>query len=346
MKTLLTADYRSQSYVLGRKLGSGAFGSVYEALNERKGRVCAVKLSKADDQDRSLRQEWRAYQHLNDTSDGMFTGVAQAHYFGPMHIGREAYTALVMDRLGPSVESMLAKMGGRMNLRSVLMIGVQAVRALEFVHGNDILHCDIKPDNMMLDRVERRRVYLGDFGHSQVYRAGGRHVRMLEGRTQTAVPMFASLNWHAGVNASRRDDLESLGYVLVYLYRGRLPWDGLQVRETWESKKRYPIAKLCKGMTSGMVNFMMHVRGLRFEEEPDYEYLTELLVRALYELGYAEDGRFEWNSSSSSSSSSPSSSPSPSPSPSPSRQRGKEASRRRRSMREDHSRKSSKHRHR
>lgn len=294
---LTTADpYQPTSYTLGRKLGSGASGTVYEAISHLDGLDYAIKLSSSDSYDQSMYHEYQAYKRLNQSSmDDDFAAVPRAYYYGIVHMGRNSYTALVMDRLGASVENMLGRKGGALSLSSVLSIGVQAVRALKIIHEGSFVHCDVKPDNMVADRLDSRKVYFVDFGLARPYRshAHGEHVKLRYGNQQKAVALFASLNWHDSMIASRRDDLESLAYVLVYLYRGKLPWQGMDLRDTWECKRRYPIAKLCRGMTSAVVDFLVHVRGLRFEDRPDYSYLAKLLTRSLNELGYGGDSTAE-----------------------------------------------------
>lgn len=299
MKTLVTIDdpTRSESFLLGPKLGAGAFGSVYEAFNEFDRRYYAIKLSSSDSYDRSMYNEYQVYERLNQAShhDYNYPAAPNAYYCGRVQFGRDTPTALVMDRLGPSLEKRLAARGGRMHLSTVLTLGVQAVRALRAIHDSGFVHCDVKPDNMVMDRTHNRRLYFVDFGLTQPYRshAHGEHVKLRHGNHQKAVAMFASLHWHEGIIASRRDDLESLAYVLIYLYRGELPWEGMDVRETWKCKRQYPLAKLCRGMSTAMVNFVMHVRGLLFEARPDYEYLEGLLLRALDEFEYSEDSRVQ-----------------------------------------------------
>lgn len=288
---------------LGSKLGAGAFGEVFMATDVATGDVVAVKMERVGNKHPQLLYENRVYKWLNNSTADI-VGVPRPRYFGPMG----SYNVLVMDLLGPSLEDRLNECHRRLSLKSVLMIAIQAMRRIEFVHSKSFLHRDIKPDNMLMGNDDPSTVYLVDFGLAKRYRdhVSKQHLPYREGKHLTGTARYASIRTHLGIEQSRRDDLESLGYVLVYLFKGVLPWQGIRVAnkkqkyaKIREKKETISVRELCKDMPSQMVEYFRYVRRLQFEDRPDYSYLRSLFRRALERKGLGDDGIFDWMESSS-----------------------------------------------
>lgn len=289
---------------VGAKLGAGAFGEVFLATDVQSGEVVAVKMEKAGGRHPQLYYEQKIYKWLN-ASDPPVHGLPRRRWYGE----NRQYNMLVMDCLGPSLEDRLNECRRRISLKSVLMIGLQALRRVQYVHTRSFLHRDLKPDNMLMginDTVST--VYIVDFGLAKRYRDHStyQHIPFKDGKHLTGTARYASVNTHLGMEQSRRDDLESLGYVLVYLYKGQLPWQGLRAAnkkqkyaKISEKKQRTTSHELCRDMPSQVLEYFRYVKNLRFEDEPDYSHLRRLFRRAMERKGYVDDGIFDWMESSS-----------------------------------------------
>ncbi|XP_070026809.1 casein kinase 1-like protein 1 isoform X2 [Nicotiana sylvestris] len=148
------------------------------------------------------------------------TGIPNARWFGV----EGDYNVLVMDLLGPNLEVLLNFCSRKLSLKTVLMLADQMINCVEFIHCKSFLHRDIKPDNFLMGFGKRvKQAYIIDFGLAKRYRntSSHQHIPYRENKNFTGSPRYASMNTHLGIEQSRRDDLESLGYVLMYLLRGR-----------------------------------------------------------------------------------------------------------------------------
>jgi len=175
---------------------------------------------------------------------------------------------------------------------------------IEYVHSRYILHRDIKPDNFTIGQGSKQhKVYVIDFGLAKKYVSrDGKHIPYKEGKSLTGTARYASVNTHLGIEQARRDDLESLGFVLLYFLRGSLPWQNMRAnnkkekyQKIMEKKLGTPIDVLCKGFPSEFTTFVTYCRNLKFEEKPDYNYLRGLLKDLFVKSGYEMDYQYDWN---------------------------------------------------
>nr|GMD32286.1 casein kinase 1-like protein 2 [Ipomoea batatas] len=185
-----------------------------------------------------------------------------------------------------------------------LVIHYFQINRVEFVHSKSFLHRDIKPDNFLMGLGRRaNQVYIIDFGLAKKYRDSSthQHIPYRENKNLTGTARYASVNTHLGIEQSRRDDLESLGYVLMYFLRGSLPWQGLRAGtkkqkydKISEKKVSTSIEVLCRGYPTEFASYFHYCRSLRFVDKPDYAYLKRLFRDLFIREGFQFDYVFDW----------------------------------------------------
>lgn len=178
------------------------------------------------------------------------------------------------------------------------------MQRIEFVHSRHFLHRDIKPDNFLIGIGKKQHyVYVIDFGLAKRFRdpKTGEHIPYRDGKNLTGTARYASVNTHLGIEQSRRDDLESLGFVLMYFNKGSLPWQGLPARTKKEKYEKIrdkklstSIESLTKGYPEEFAIYLNYCRSLKFEEKPDIGYLRKLFKDLFYRMGYEYDFVFDW----------------------------------------------------
>jgi len=189
-------------------------------------------------------------------------------------------------------------------MKTVLMLADQMIGRIEYVHNKNFIHRDIKPDNFLMGIGRHcNKLFLIDFGLAKKYRDNRtrQHIPYREDKNLTGTARYASINAHLGIEQSRRDDMESLGYVLMYFNRGALPWQGLKAatkkqkyEKISEKKMSTPVEVLCKGFPAEFAMYLNYCRGLRFEEGPDYMYLRQLFRILFRTLNHQYDYTFDW----------------------------------------------------
>ncbi|KAK9211880.1 hypothetical protein WN943_001258 [Citrus x changshan-huyou] len=228
------------------------------------------------------------------------TGIPNVRWFGV----EGDYNVLVMDLLGPSLEDLFNFCSRKLSLKTVLMLADQMINRVEFVHSKSFLHRDIKPDNFLMGLGRRaNQVYIIDFGLAKKYRdtSTHQHIPYRENKNLTGTARYASMNTHLGIEQSRRDDLESLGYVLMYFLRGSLPWQGLKAgtkkqkyEKISEKKVSTSIEALCRGYPTEFASYFHYCRSLRFDDKPDYAYLKRIFRDLFIREGFQFDYVFDW----------------------------------------------------
>ncbi|XP_052178750.1 uncharacterized protein LOC127792317 isoform X3 [Diospyros lotus] len=282
-------------FKLGRKVGSGSFGEFYMGVNIQNGEEVGVKLEPAKTKHPQLYYESKIYMLLQGG-----TGIPHLKWFGL----ESEYNAMVIDLLGPSLEDLFNYCNRKLSLKTVLMLADQLINRVEYMHSKGFLHRDVKPDNFLMGLGRKaNQVYIIDYGLAKKYRdlQTHKHIPYRENKSLTGTARYASVNTHLGVEQSRRDDLESIGYVLMYFLRGSLPWQGLRggtkkqkYDKISEKKMLTPIEILCKGYPSEFVSYLHYCRSLRFEDKPDYAYLKRLFRDLFVREGYQFDYVFDW----------------------------------------------------
>ncbi|XP_057468214.1 casein kinase 1-like protein 12 [Actinidia eriantha] len=282
-------------FLLGRKIGSGSFGEIYLGTHIQNNEEVAIKLENAKTKHPQLLYESKLYRILQGG-----TGIPNVRWFGV----EGEYNVLVMDLLGPSLEDLFNFCNRKLSLKTVLMLADQMINRVEFVHCKSFLHRDIKPDNFLMGLGRRaNQVYMIDFGLAKKFRdtTTHQHIPYRENKNLTGTARYASMNTHLGIEQSRRDDLESLGYVLMYFLRGSLPWQGLKAgtkkqkyEKISERKVSTSIEALCRGYPTEFASYFHYCRSLRFDDKPDYSYLKRLFRDLFIREGFQFDYVFDW----------------------------------------------------
>ncbi|KAI7992638.1 Casein kinase 1-like protein 11 [Camellia lanceoleosa] len=282
-------------FKLGRKIGSGSFGELYLGVNVQTGEEVAIKLESVKTKHPQLHYESKIYMILQGG-----TGIPNLKWFGL----EAEYNVMVIDLLGPSMEDLFNYCNRKFTLKTALMLAAQLINRVEYVHSRGFLHRDIKPDNFLMGLGRKaNQVYIIDFGLAKKYRdlQTHKHIPYRENKNLTGTARYASVNTHLGVEQSRRDDLESLGYMLMYFLRGSLPWQGLKAGtkkqkydQISEKKMLTPVEVLCKSYPLEFISYFHYCRSLRFEDKPDYSYLKRLFRDLFIREGYQFDYVFDW----------------------------------------------------
>jgi len=284
-------------YRLGRKIGGGSFGDIYLGTNINTGEEVAIKLECIQSRHPQLAHEYNVLRYLWGDA-----GIPRVYWFGK----EGDYNVMVMDILGPSLEDLFNFCSRKFTLKTVLLLADQLLARIEWIHGRNFLHRDIKPENFLIGLEKKKKanqVYVIDFGLAKKYRdtRTHQHIPLVKHKSLTGTARYASVNTHLGYEQSRRDDLESLGFVLMYFNRGRLPWQGLKANTKKEKynkiakkKMQTTVDKLCKHAPSEFKTYFRYCRGLQFESQPDYAFLKRIFRILFFRQKYSIDFRFDW----------------------------------------------------
>ena len=284
-------------YRIIKMVGCGAFGEIHLAYDVNMKALRAIKFEMANHKNPQLKHEYSVLEQLNKHEGGgggtrtgggeVFTGIPKVYYFDRLE---HKYNFMVMEFLGPSLGDLFQLKERNFSMETVLMIAIQVLSRIEYMHEKGFIHRDIKPENFVIGLNEKSNlVYLIDYGLSKRYKDknSGQHIPYRENKQLVGTVRYASVNAHLGIEQSRRDDLEGIGYVLVYFYLGRLPWQNKTdkgkplTQKITEKKLTTPPELLCKKMPREFSYYFHYCKNLKFEDRPDYSALKSMFADLL-----------------------------------------------------------------
>ena len=254
-------------YDLLEKIGQGAFSQIYKGRNIRTGELVAIKIEPKTAEIKLLQNETRMYQYLHSFNKSQ---IPEIKWFG---VDTENYY-MVISLLGKSLESFKREQpNGRAYLFDTLHLGIKMIMLVESIHKRLLIHRDIKPDNFLFgleSSVPQAPIHLIDFGFCTKYR---NHFTPTKTSNIIGTPKFASISAHEFNELSRRDDLESVGYILIYLYMGELAWDKITDNDEIKSMKLRMIHGEDPTIPHVFIDYLRNVRNIAFYETPNYATL-------------------------------------------------------------------------
>ena len=280
-------------YKIIKKIGQGTFGEVFLGLNTKTKDKVAIKLEPKRNPLHLLQTEAFYLFMLKGF------GIPKIEAYGH----NEKYNILVETLLGKSLNYLFYKNEKSFSTKDVLMMGIQIIERLKFVHSKHLIHRDVKPENFLIGYTDPFIIYLIDFGLAKKYRSSrtGKHVHFSITNRYTGTARYSSLNSLKGYAVSRRDDIECVAYILIYFMRGDLPWENIEgktgaerYRKIYKLKKLITPEKLCENLPSEIKEFLKYSRSLDFEQEPDYSYCCSLFTSALSKMECKNDLIFSW----------------------------------------------------
>ena len=285
-------------YKLIKKLGKGSFGNVYLCKDITSNEFSAAKLQNKSNNINMLENEYKIMKNI------IIDKIPSVKQYGSNNI----YNILIMQLLGKSLEQIFEQIlhKEKMSLRCICNISLQIIDILEQIHNKNYIHRDIKPSNFLFgnDDSNNNILYLIDFGLAKKYREdnNSKHYEIKQGKKLIGTVRFASINAMEGISQSRRDDLESMGYMLIYFLKGRLPWQDFMIKNKEERyskikqrKKNIDIKELCCDCPDELVQYITYVKNLKYDEEPNYIYIKNLFHIILHKSGNKFDYFYDWD---------------------------------------------------
>ena len=267
-----------------RKIGIGAFGDIYSVIDLNYKTSFAMKTEKIEAEPKSLETE--AY-YLYNLQGGI--GIPKIITYG--HIKK--YNILIETLLNESLYNIYIKNNKYCSLIDICLIGVQMLERLEWIHSKNILYRDVKPENCLIGLKNPNLIYIVDFGLCKRYRSSktGKHIPMRQTGKFNGTMEYASSYVLKGNESSRRDDLISLGYMLIFLFKKYLPWK-ISLKEINRTKYLELINKkesndnglLFKNLPQEIVEYIIYTNNLKFEQAPDYSYLSSLFKSIIFKM--------------------------------------------------------------
>ena len=286
-------------YHIIKKIRRGSQAQVYLGENTKTFEQYAIKVEKNKPENCLLKNEIYMLSNLQSTSTQKNNGIVEmfscANYKG--------YLILIEKLLGKSLDLLFLDLSKKFTLLDICQISLQCLDRIEFVHSKGIIHCDIKPENFVIGIEDPNVIYLIDFGLGQKYISlkTGKHIEFKFTGYMTGTARYASRNALRGKCLSRRDDIESFMYMILYFLAKKLPWQGLKAKNMGEKykkiynyKKDFNYKSFCKNYPIEITNLFDYVYSLAFNEKPSYQYMREMFKKILEQNNLFIKDFFSW----------------------------------------------------
>ena len=300
-KEHLVGSIINNKYKVTKYIGSGSFGDVYQVVNKKTNELFALKVPIITDEkngQRMLLDEAKIYKHLSNPEKGIANVRVTKQNNKKM---------IVMDLLGPNIEYLYQKYN-KFGLQSVIRLAIMMIDILQYIHSNGYIHRDLKPENFVIgsdrgNKTDTSKLFCIDFGLAKKFiKKDGTHIDSCNKKKFCGTAKFASIAAHENCEQSRKDDLEAIAYILVYLYKGKLPWQGIKTKDKkkryqliYQEKMKYTPEELCKGMPREFIVFLNYIKTLSFDEKPPYSSFKKMFTRLYDRMEYSNNGnQFEW----------------------------------------------------
>ena len=281
-------------YKIKKRIGKGSFGSIY--LVEHNNKLYAMKLENTKKGFYILEKEVKLMNILYGPRIPYVKSFGQCGY----------YNVLIMEVLGKSLEDLKEILPSKkMSIPCICKLSYQMLQILEHIHKKYYIHRDIKPENFLMGIGPNNKfLYIIDLGFAKPYRdlSTLAHLPMNKNQGMTGTSRFASINTLSGYTQSRRDDLESLAYVIIYLTKGTLPWAGIKgnnkddlYNKILNCKIKTTTENLCQGLPKQFEEYVKYVKNMTYEQDPDYNYLKNLFLNVLLKNGKKMDFKYDWD---------------------------------------------------
>ena len=296
-KKIQTIKINNQfSFKSSDRLGKGAFGQIFKGINIKTQEEIAIKIESKNIETPQLLHEYKILKLFQNTPC-----FPKIYLFTQL----DDTLVLIMELFDKNLEELLkSQPNKKFSNKTIIMIGIQLLKRIKDFHELGFIHRDIKPENFVIGlKKNKNLIYMIDYGISKRYidSKTKEHIPYQEGKKIVGTVKFASLYTHLGIEQSRRDDLESLAYILIYFWKGNLPWVDIKAKNKKEKyikikEKKIEITPeiLCEGIDEEIKLFLDYVRKLQFNEDPDYNYLNSLLERNLKKNNFKYDLEFDW----------------------------------------------------
>lgn len=282
-----------EKYIIIKNIKAGSFGTVYLAIDGCQ-KQYAVKVESKAKQQRLL-CEYKIYKNLHKNKN--IIGVPKIYDM----METQDYNIMVMQLLGNDLESVFEQYNHHFELSTIFKLMIDILNIIESVHNANYIHRDIKPTNFMMDVNDLSKLYLVDYGLSKPYiNENGNHISYKTGKSIVGTTRYCSIRTHLGIESSRRDDLEAIGYMILYFAKdGLLPWQGLKkikgvdhFSAIGDCKICVSVEKLCQGLPKCFELYITYCKELQFHENPNYEYLRNLFINDAKKLNIKL--QYEW----------------------------------------------------
>ena len=293
-----------KKFRVGKLIYKSNLSTIHEGINEINREPVALKFEKNGQKSNCLESE--AYFLFLLKGEGIPKIISYGNILG--------FKVIVEELLGESIY-LLWKKGSidiKNKINDLCLIAIQCLDRLKYVHSKNTIHRDIKPFNFLFGKKDPNCIYLIDFGIAKKYRSSrtGKHIKYKFLKKTSGSLRYMSINSNSCFEQSRRDDLESLGYVLIYLIKKNLPWiyiEYLNIKKVEKYRKVRDLKlstlpeELCSGLPKEFCDYIKYCRNLTFEQEPNYNYLKNLFLEVIKKnekitnLNYIGSFQFSWS---------------------------------------------------